>query len=348
MSAFESRETATAGSSDIGKQPVTVIPSYDLQGADRFIMPALTNDTAYKYERDFGIHEQLASICQLLLDVQSKQGQMASELQEIKQNQQIMKERMDESLRMGSLVSFSGSKQEHDSSLIAEIEAAETKDRKRFKERLKKAALRSSKLKKPYSWLEYLFGICPADQRMGKPGNSLVHPHCLFMQVELLFSGLLLLYTAVVAPVQICMWNYEDPCNKFPTLYFDVFVDAFFLAETLLMFFVGYYNSDQTYVDFLPKVVKRHLSSPLLFWFDAVTSIPFSCLDLVTYQTLCKVASLDVLATTALNGEGRVIRVFKIFRILKVLRLLKLVKLFGLVRDYAVIYMGSDFFKVRV
>jgi hypothetical protein len=50
--------------------------------------------------------------------------------------------------------------------------------------------------------------------------------------VELLFSGLLLLYTAVVAPVQICMWNYEDPCNKFPTLYFDVFVDAFFLVRT--------------------------------------------------------------------------------------------------------------------
>ncbi len=26
--------------------------------------------------------------------------------------------------------------------------------------------------------------------------------------------GLLLLYTAIVAPVQICMWAYDDPCNR--------------------------------------------------------------------------------------------------------------------------------------
>jgi hypothetical protein len=50
--------------------------------------------------------------------------------------------------------------------------------------------------------------------------------------VELLCSGLLLLYTAIIAPVQICMWNYEDPCHIFPTMYFDVFVDAFFLVKT--------------------------------------------------------------------------------------------------------------------
>ncbi len=49
---------------------------------------------------------------------------------------------------------------------------------------------------------------------------------------ELLLSGVLLLYTAVVAPVQICLWNYDDPCNAFPTLYFDVFIDAFFLVRT--------------------------------------------------------------------------------------------------------------------
>ena len=26
------------------------------------------------------------------------------------------------------------------------------------------------------------------------------------------------------------MWDYDDPCNKFPTLYFDVYVDAFFVV----------------------------------------------------------------------------------------------------------------------
>ncbi len=47
----------------------------------------------------------------------------------------------------------------------------------------------------------------------------------------LLSSTVLLIYTAVIVPVQICMWNYDDPCNMFPTLYFDVFVDAFFMVK---------------------------------------------------------------------------------------------------------------------
>jgi hypothetical protein len=43
-------------------------------------------------------------------------------------------------------------------------------------------------------------------------------------------SALLLLYTAIIAPVQLCLWDYADPCNTFPTLYWDVLVDAFFLV----------------------------------------------------------------------------------------------------------------------
>jgi hypothetical protein len=46
----------------------------------------------------------------------------------------------------------------------------------------------------------------------------------------MLTSACLLLYTALIVPIQICLWDYEDPCNKFPTLYFDVFVDLFFLV----------------------------------------------------------------------------------------------------------------------
>jgi hypothetical protein len=47
----------------------------------------------------------------------------------------------------------------------------------------------------------------------------------------LLSSTLVLIYTAVIVPVQICMWNYDDPCDMFPTLFFDVFVDAFFMVS---------------------------------------------------------------------------------------------------------------------
>jgi hypothetical protein len=44
-------------------------------------------------------------------------------------------------------------------------------------------------------------------------------------------SGVLLLYTAIIAPVQIFLWEFnEEECNKFPSLFFDVFVDVFFMV----------------------------------------------------------------------------------------------------------------------
>jgi hypothetical protein len=50
------------------------------------------------------------------------------------------------------------------------------------------------------------------------------------MAAMLCISGALLAYTAIIVPVQLCLWSYEDPCNIFPTLFFDVFVDSFFLV----------------------------------------------------------------------------------------------------------------------
>jgi hypothetical protein len=47
----------------------------------------------------------------------------------------------------------------------------------------------------------------------------------------MVLNALLLVYTGVIAPLQICLWTYDDPCNKFPTLFFDVFVDCFFLVR---------------------------------------------------------------------------------------------------------------------
>ncbi len=44
-------------------------------------------------------------------------------------------------------------------------------------------------------------------------------------------SGILLFYTAMVVPIQILVWDYSDACVMFPTLYFDVFVDLFFIVR---------------------------------------------------------------------------------------------------------------------
>jgi hypothetical protein len=59
------------------------------------------------------------------------------------------------------------------------------------------------------------------------------------MTAMLLTSGLLLLYTALVVPVQMLLWDYSNPCRMFPTLYLDILVDTFFLV--VLHFFVKCY-----------------------------------------------------------------------------------------------------------
>ena len=46
----------------------------------------------------------------------------------------------------------------------------------------------------------------------------------------LFLNALFLLYTATIVPVQIMLWDYTDPCNRFPTLYLDLGVDTFFLV----------------------------------------------------------------------------------------------------------------------
>jgi hypothetical protein len=53
----------------------------------------------------------------------------------------------------------------------------------------------------------------------------------------LFMSGILLLYTAVMVPVQIFMWEQVDSCSAFPTLFFDIFVDIFFLV-TIFQHFI--------------------------------------------------------------------------------------------------------------
>ena len=48
----------------------------------------------------------------------------------------------------------------------------------------------------------------------------------------LFISGTLLLYTVIMAPVQIFVWEFDEKeCNLFPTLYFDMLVDMFFLVK---------------------------------------------------------------------------------------------------------------------
>lgn len=134
----------------------------------------------------------------------------------------------------------------------------------------------------------------------------------------LFISGVLLLYTAIMAPVQIFLWEFDETkCNTFPTLYFDLGVDIFFLVthssskylyfivdsamkiislspltycsgheqlEIVVQFCTGSLDVSETYCDDYRVIAVKYLSSLSGFWFDFATSLPWSFNDLYAYQ----------------------------------------------------------------
>ena len=53
------------------------------------------------------------------------------------------------------------------------------------------------------------------------------------MAVMLFLNALFLLYTAILSPAQIFLWDNDDDCNMFPTLYLDLCIDSFFMVGNL-------------------------------------------------------------------------------------------------------------------
>ena len=54
--------------------------------------------------------------------------------------------------------------------------------------------------------------------------------------------------------------------------------------EVLYQFFVGSFDETGTYVDDIGTIAKNYVFSYNGFWFDAITSVPWSFLDLYSYQ----------------------------------------------------------------
>ena len=96
--------------------------------------------------------------------MQSKQGEMANQLHTIQSRQQQMDTKQDlMDHRLQQLL--------QDSAARTEASPDIGRDRRRLKERLKRAARNTPSSTKRTSWLEAIFGICPGDQRMGTEGS---------------------------------------------------------------------------------------------------------------------------------------------------------------------------------
>mmetsp|Transcript_59824 Transcript_59824/g.125017 ORF Transcript_59824/g.125017 Transcript_59824/m.125017 type:complete len:613 (-) Transcript_59824:1625-3463(-) len=190
--------------------------------------------------------------------------------------------------------------------------------------------------------MKFLFGIAPADFETGDMGSRAIHPSSRFSTFRIGVTAALLLYTGSVTPVQISFFPASDPCVFFSTLPFDVFVDCYFLLDVITNFFVGYFDDHGFYIDRFGSIATSYVSSPWSFWFDLITSIPISLVDLATYLD-CHDSDGPVALeySSADLNTSRLIRTMKILRFFKLFRLLKLFKFLSIIDDYIAIFFGS-------
>jgi hypothetical protein len=72
--------------------------------------------------------------------------------------------------------------------------------------------------------------------------------------------------------------------NTYIQAIFTLIPVAYFQFEAIIQFFLGTFDTDMNYIDDVAKIFKKNLSSLTGFWFDFVTSIPWSCFDLIQYM----------------------------------------------------------------
>ena len=157
-----------------------------------------------------------------------------------------------------------------------------------------------------------------------------MHPQSPFNAAVQIVSTLLLLYSVFLVPVQLSFWDNPDPCVVYPSLYFDMFADAFFVCELFYNFFVGIADANDNYIDTLPDVAYIQLTSPWLFWFNMATSVPVSWIDWHV-ANLCQ--DYGSAGTSSGWHSVQLLRAIKTVRLLKLLRLLRATQVYGAVTD---------------
>ena len=171
-------------------------------------------------------------------------------------------------------------------------------------------------------------GIRERNTALGIEGSRLIEPTSPFNASFEIVSAMMLVYSAFMVPVQLTFWNVDDPCWVYPTLYFDMFLDIFFLVETFYSLFVGILDSKGNYEDGFARVLAVNLSTPGRFWFNLCTSAPVSWLDWHVFQ-LCGRDG----GGSSFGFNAGLLRVAKPLRLIKLARLLKSSKAYVMILD---------------
>lgn len=143
-----------------------------------------------------------------------------------------------------------------------------------------------------------------------EPSPWVISPRSKYMRRWDMVTLVLLLYTAVVTPVEVSFMD-----TKIDTLFWiNRAVDGLFVKDIVLNFFVAIYDPEDGQLVFHhPTVVRSYLKG----WFpiDVVSVFPF---DLIA-----------LLMNTSSVGRMKVLRILRLLRLVKLLRILRAARIFA-------------------
>ena len=167
--------------------------------------------------------------------------------------------------------------------------------------------------------LRLIFGICPPDLVSGLPGSRLIDPASPFAGAVEVTGAVMLIYSLAVIPLQLSFWDNPDPCARSATLEVDMLADAFFVFDIACTFLTGA-MIDGRYTDRPGAVAAAYLAAPSGFWFDAVTSIPFSWIDWLVLRACPQSAASEGSSGAATIYAARALKPLKLLKMARILR----------------------------
>ena len=152
---------------------------------------------------------------------------------------------------------------------------------------------------------------------------GVIHPFSTFRLRWDLLTLIMLAYNAFSIPFRIAFGDHKNPLSN-PLFWFDMLFDLGFILDVVLNFFTSYFNEEGHLVTEKRAIAKKYIKC--WFWIDAVSSIPFELIVILSGGV-----SSDELRPTQLARGTKIVRVTKVLRILKLLKLFRVMRIFRLV-----------------
>ena len=149
--------------------------------------------------------------------------------------------------------------------------------------------------------------------------KSVVLPTSRFKNLWDVLISILVAWTAVMLPIQLC---YDNVPQTLPQglIGFDVFTDIIFLADIILNFHVGYIDEALIVVD-KTRIRRKYLQR--WFFIDAVGSFPGDTIFLIISAAQQGASAEDGVFG---NTQAGLLTLFKVLKIPKLMRLGRLFK----------------------